>query len=140
MSAFQKVSVLAGTARALHRLLIAFMLLVSLLQGCGNATRSYIDKLDGFISSCEQHQTSYTEANWRDMDRRYQWFAEEGLDELRPLLTDAQQLRINELLGRYQTLKVKRTLRNWATKTTDFVQQTKSLIDQLSNDTIQPKQ
>jgi hypothetical protein len=115
---------------------VYYIVFVSIfLTSCKFYTKkTYISKLDTFIIETNNNYKNYTNHDWNEADSLYNNL-QADYKEIRSELTDDESTRINNLLGKYQAIKLKSEVINIKTDLNNMMQQANSFIKEITSDT-----
>lgn len=117
-----------------------FFLLLSLLSlvigSCHRESKdTFISNLNEFIGEVESNATDYSDADWEVANAQFQDFNENQLSMWEETMTPSEKAKVNELIGKYQAMQIKRGLHNLKNKIENTLEQTKSMFKEILEDT-----
>ncbi len=117
-----------------------FFLLLSLLSlvigSCHRESKdTFISNLNEFIGEVESNATYYSAADWEVANAQFQDFNENQLSMWEETMTPSEKAKVNELIGKYQAMQIKRGLHNLKNKIENTLEQTKSMFKEILEDT-----
>ncbi len=117
-----------------------FFLLLSLLSlvigSCHRESKdTFISNLNEFIGEVESNATYYSDADWEVANAQFQDFNENQLSMWEETMTPSEKAKVNELIGKYQAMQIKRGLHNLKNKIENTLEQTKSMFKEILEDT-----
>jgi hypothetical protein len=111
---------------------LAFFIL--LFSSCEFYTKKvYITTLDTFIIETNNNYKDFTNKDWNEADSLYNNF-QTDYREIRSELSGEESARINQLLGKYQAMRIKAEVNNVKSDLKDMLQQANSFIEEIISD------
>lgn len=117
-----------------------FFLLLSLLSlvigSCHRESKdTFISNLNEFIGEVESNAIYYSDADWEVANAQFQDFNENQFSMWEETMTPSEKAKVNELIGKYQAMQIKRGLHNLKNKIENTLEQTKSMFKEILEDT-----
>jgi len=114
----------------MNRIILLFILLIGLGSGC-NKNEAYLKDLEKFVTDVEINSKDYTEAEWIEKDYEFTKLSEVRFSEIANKLTPEERSRVNELIGKYRALKIRKGIGDFKTEIKDRFEQGKTIVKEL---------
>ena len=114
-----------------------FVLLL-IVQSC-ESKKSYISEFDEFVSETSTNYKKFSDKDWAKADTTFAHFEARDYPKWQSELTKEEFSHVNELIGKYQALKVKSSLNDLKDGVNNFMEQTGAFINALVSDSTETK-
>lgn len=95
----------------------------------------YVSDFASFISETEDNYKIFGQDDWNKADKRFKLYSNVKYKKYRNSLSEVQSAEVNKLIGKYQALKVKASVRSAAKAVGDIIEQVSSAVDEIVKDT-----
>lgn len=107
-----------------------FILLgILLFVGCSYTKENYLNDFSSFIEEVKVSSSSYSEADWAEIDKQYDEYAVEKYKKFKSELTPEEMLTISKLKGTYAALKIRKGAGELFDQAIQMINQTKDVLD-----------
>lgn len=94
-----------------------FMMMVTVmtlftLSSCGETKDSYVKDFTKFVEKVQANEDKYSEADWKEMNKKYEEFAETKYKKYSPELSTEEMIGITKLKATYMTIQAKHGILN----------------------------
>ena len=83
----------------------------------------------------EDNYKTFGQDDWNKADKRFKLYSDVKYKKYRNSLSEVQIAEVNKLIGKYQALKVKASVRSVAKAVGDIIEQVSSTVDEIVKDT-----
>lgn len=97
---------------------------------------TFIKSIKKFISDIEMNFKDFSDEDWLRIDTSFTQLCEIRFEKIRNMMTPEEVSSINELKGRYRTLKMEKGIKDLKTDINDLIQQGKGVINKFLSDTV----
>lgn len=92
------------------------------ITACGNnSSENFTDRFEKFINDSEKEISDFTEENWEKAEKEFNEFVE-YFNENADKFTDEQREKINKAIGKFEGMKAKHKLEDFADKVEGFIE------------------
>lgn len=93
----------------MKRLIMAMMAAVALLllSSCGETKDSYVKDFTKFVEKVQANADKYSEADWKEMSKKYEEFAETKYEKYSSELSTEEMIGLTKLKATYLTIQAK---------------------------------
>jgi vacuolar-type H+-ATPase subunit E/Vma4 len=109
------------------------ILIFSSCDGISTSARN-VNKLEGIVENVDKNYKKYTEKEWEQADKKIALISE-SIDKNPEAYNPKTMEKINNLIGKYQGLKLKKGLNSFQNALKDFGQQVEGAIKEISDTT-----
>lgn len=109
--------------------LLFILLAILLFVGCSYTKENYLNDFISFVEDVKTNSSSYSEADWLDIDKQHDKYAGEQYEKFKAKLTTEEMLTIGKLKGTYTALKVKKSANEIFDQAKDMIKQAKEVLD-----------
>lgn len=117
----------------MNKCAVFLMLCLFILSGC-NSSVAYLNDFENFISKLETDYTDYNEDEWIAAEERFDELSRDRLEKVRKNLTEVDMKRVNELIGKYRAIRIKKGFTDIKSGVKDVLQQGSAAIKGLLPD------
>lgn len=120
--------------------LFQFFLIITLTVSCSFESKdSYISNFDSFVTRTSANYKGYDEKAWVNADTTFVHFQNRDYQKWESKLTPQESARVNELIGKYQALKIKAGINQFNSGINGLLHQADSFIKELTSDSTTTK-
>jgi len=87
------------------------------------------------MAQVDSGSKNYTNAEWQTADEQFTDFKENQYPVWEDLMTPIEKDNVNEMIGKYRSLEVKRSVQEAKSQVKDVLDQTKTIFNDLTTDT-----
>ena len=110
-------------------------LFVTFITLCSCTSKdSYILKFEEFVTDVELNYKSYSEADWKLKDEEFKKLSEIQFEEQKNKMTPEEISKVNQLIGKYNGLKIASGINEIKDKIKDGIDQAKGLLKEIIPD------
>ena len=107
---------------------ILCLLLVAFCFSCQSREQKLITSVESFVLEVQANDSIFTNEDWDQADKQMETYNNE-FQELRNSLTNGDRDKINQLIGRYQGLRIKRGIKDFKNAIEDLGEQVKGAAE-----------
>ena len=116
--------------------IVCFIALAVMLSSCNNGSKeNFIENFRTFMAQVDSGSKNYTNAEWQTADEQFTDFKENQYPVWEDLMTPIEKDNVNEMIGKYRSLEVKRSVQEAKSQVKDVLDQTKTIFNDLTTDT-----
>ena len=112
------------------------MLSALLLTSCNEDMKeNYVSDFTSFVKGIEDQYATFDQVDWDKAEKRFDLYSKVKYKKYKKTLSEAQNEEINNLIGKYQALRIKSSIRTAAKTAGDILKQVGSTVNEIVNDT-----
>ncbi len=116
--------------------IISCLVAVASIISCNSESKqSFIANFEVFMEEVGSNSKNYSNVDWQNADAQFADFKDNQLLLWEDSMTPDEKTKVNELIGKYQAQIVKRGINEFKDQVNDVIDQTKTMFDELTNDT-----
>jgi hypothetical protein len=117
----------------MYKSVFFYILLLLLGSGC-NKNEAYIKDLGKFVSDVEMNYKNYSKEDWLKKDKEFTELSDTRFTEIKEKLSPEERSLANDLIGKYNALKVKKEIVDFRNGIKDLLEQGKAAVKELMKD------
>lgn len=116
--------------------IISCLVAIASIISCNSESKqSFIANFEVFMEEIGSNSKNYSNVDWQNADAQFADFKDNQLLLWEDSMTPDEKTKVNELIGKYQAQIVKRGINEFKDQVNDVIDQTKTMFDELTNDT-----
>lgn len=116
--------------------IISCLVAIASIISCNSESKqSFIANFEVFMEEVGSNSKNYSNVDWQNADAQFADFKDNQLLLWEDSMTPDEKTKVNELIGKYQAQIVKRGINEFKDQVNDVIDQTKTMFDELTNDT-----
>ena len=122
-------------SQLLFPILLCYLSCMIALPSCTRDSKEdFIANINSFISEVDSKAAEYSEIDWQNADEQFLDYKDNQFPLWEDIMTPIEKAKVNELIGKYQAMQIKRGLHNLKNKIENTLDQTKAIFKELSED------
>lgn len=108
---------------------------MGLFSSCQSESKeNFIENFEKLINEANKGAKDYSNADWQKADEQFADYKDRQFPLWEDLMTPSEKGKVNEMIGKYQALQVKRAIKDVKNQVENVIDQTKTIYNELSED------
>lgn len=119
----------------MRKYFVIIFIVITKFSACSSGSKdSFLKEFDSFVSQTSQSYKNFKNADWATADKTMEFYTEQEVKKWESQFTVDDSKKYNQLVGQYKSLKIKDGVNGIKKILKNAVEETKSIIDEVSKD------